>query len=217
MKLFFFLVAAFLVAGTSAQNNSISGDLQRIFNRTDAQVDAFVTDFVNDLRGAANNGLSLLSNFWNGVRSGLLEWFGVTSPAFVSLVDRALNVTVQTFAIDYSASWLRNVTITNFQDARALYNEIFQQYIGTNSTAYNVYQCWNASRSQVAQVLGTFINSTFTLSRPSIAEFRNVTTREFNTVMANFTSYRLQVIRQCPVYLIFRVAACRNQFVNLNL
>ena len=217
MKLFFFLIAAVLVAGTSAQNNSISVDLQRIFNRTDAQVDAFVNSFVKDLRGAANDASTLLSNFWNTARSNLLEWYSVWSPVYSSLVDRALNMTMQAFSIDYSAVSLGNATITSFQNARALYSEIFQQYIGTNSTAYNVYQCWNASRSQVTQVLGTFINSTFTLSRPTIVEFRNVTTREFNTVMANFTSYRLQAIRQCPLYLIFKVLSCRNQYVNLSL
>lgn len=149
MKLFFFLVTGLFVAGTSAQNNSISIDLQRIYNQTDARVDAFVNGFIKELGAAANDGLAVLNNFWTGLSSSLLKWFGVLSPAFASIIDRAINVTAQAFAIDYSAFWLRNATNTNFQNARNIYNAIFQQYIGSNSTAYDVYQCWNASRSQV--------------------------------------------------------------------
>lgn len=149
MKLFFFMVAGLLVAGASAQNISISIDLQRIYNQTDARVDAFVNGFIKDLGAAANNGLVVLNNFWNGLSSSLLNWFGVSSPAFASIINRAINVTTQAFANDYSAFWLRNAINSNFKNARAIYNDIFEQYIGSNSTAYDVYQCWNASRSQV--------------------------------------------------------------------
>ena len=149
MKLFFFLVAGLLVAGTSAQNVSISIDLQRIFNQTDARVDAFVNGFVKDVSAAANDGLSALNNFWTSLSSSLLKWFGISSPAFASIIERAINVTAQAFGSNYSAFWLRNATNANFQNARTIYNAIFQQYIGSNSTANDVYQCWNASRSQV--------------------------------------------------------------------
>lgn len=215
MKLFFFFAAALCIAGVQAQVFSVSTDIRKIYNRTDANVNIFVNNFIENLDESANGALDLFVSSWTTFKSVFLGFISITSPTFANIVDKAINVTVEAFVADYSEFWLRNATNSSFRTARSAYAQILQQYINNFNSTNVGYKCWNASKPQVVKLLQNFVNSTNNQSQPILADFQNLTLSEYGKLAQNLTSYGLQVLKECPLLMFWKVSECRDNFVSV--
>lgn len=212
MKIFFFL--AVLVGCTAAQNITINIDLGNIIREIDENIDNFVDNFAADLQSAANEAARLLVDAWNLFRRVSIRLISLFSSSYANLLQSAIDATSGAFLYDFNGSWLRNVSRQYFQNAREIYGDALQYYIANLNASYDAYQCWNASRADVAQVLNSFINETIVESRPLVSEFRNYTNGEFKILSANFTSYRQGAFNKCASLLLWTIRSCLDNYVS---
>lgn len=215
MKLFYFLVAAFLIGGSAAQSVNVTLDIQIDLNDFEASVNDFARNFVDSLRGAVDIARSFLEASWNALRLFLTSISNFTSPTFVRLIEAGINVTREAFNNDFAESLLRNATDLWIETTSDIYREVRQQYIEVYNASRDVYQCWNVSRPLIVQVLRDFISTTSEQSRPSIQDFRDVTSYELDVVVENITHYQMNVPR-CWSLNLFKRRECKDAYVSFD-
>jgi hypothetical protein len=218
MKLFFFLIAAFFIGGSTAQSNfNISAEIANIYNTVNALTAPIVTYFANNLRDLANSGLDLSTATWNWFRSlqfvQLFPYrtFSYASPGIVLIVNNSIAIIRDSINND---AWLRNTINTFFDNARTLYTTVIQDYNLINVTNEN-YQCWNVSKPDILKVLRTFANNTDIQSRQPLADYNSATIGQHLVLAANITAHQALVFAQCSL-AIFNYSGCIATYVSLH-
>lgn len=158
MKLLVLIVAAVVICGVSAQNYSllIQSDLNLFFNRSITREDGVVNSISIRLQSKAETSGNILITTWNGLKTVIsLVTNVVARRNFILDLEAAFSGTSIVLNSEYSYDWLRNRTRSYFRTARSQYNAHIQDYV---NSLYNVssavYQCWNASRGEIATVIG---------------------------------------------------------------
>lgn len=214
MKIFLFLTSAFLVAGTTAQQNNVTVDLQNLLNEIDQNAASFIDSFVANLQGAVDAARTLLQFAVNALNTLLTFTANLVSPSFANMVQNSLSAVVDSLIVDFNSDSLRNATAQYFQTAREVYRSRLQNFISTYNSTSGIYQCWNISRPQIREVLRKFLNTTATQIRPFIVEFRNNTDIQYRKAEANFTYYQRNAPACFYLFQPIRSRNCREAYVS---
>jgi hypothetical protein len=209
MKLFFFFIATLLIGSSTAQSSqsNITAEFQAIFNELNANADRFANELVAAMQGAARAARDALVASYTALKIFVAPFL---SGEYLNILGAAVNVTANTLLEDTSAVFLLNTTAEYFSVARTIYRDAVSRYAQFFNSSLvlssEIYQCWNATRPQIAQVFRTFINNTRVQSKPIIDTFKNTTATEYSKFNQNFTSYQ----RNTPIcFILFK--SCRDR------
>jgi hypothetical protein len=172
-----------------------------------ANADRFANELVAAMQGAVRAVRDALVASYNALKIFAAPFL---SGEYLNILGAAVNVTANTLIDDTSAGFLLNTTVEYFSVARTIYRDAVSRYIQFFNSSLvvssEIYQCWNATRPQIAQVFRTFINNTRVQSKPIIDTFKNTTAAEYSKFNQNFTSYQ----RNTPICFIL-LKSCRDR------
>lgn len=213
MKLILFIIAAFVVAGTSAQNSNVTAEFQNIQNEIEANISSFIDYFDVNIQGAIDAARSLLQVAVNALNALLTFTANLVSPSFANMVQNGLSAVVDSLITDLNSNSLRNSTSQYFRTVRDVYRSRIEKYYAAYNSS-GIYQCWNVSRPQIRQVWRDFLNTTATQIRPYLTDFRNLSDTQYKKAESVF----IQAQRNAPACFFFlqpqKSRNCREAYVS---
>lgn len=215
MKVFLFLFAAFFIGSSAAQSNeTISVEVERFLNASEAAVNAVVNVFVHDIQFKVEIASNVTNAAWRIFRPILTALVDSTnSRNFISQVEAALNATAQAFLSDFSGGSLRDRISTFFDTATVQLVAQVQDIAGAlQNASIDAYQCWNASKAEVETALNTFVETTRNQTQPILENYANAVESALEKVIGNFSTYQIGITASC--WWPFTAVRCRINYVS---